>query len=217
MPKRIKIRDIVLIHGLYQNRFILKILGSRLEKLGYQVHYFDYPTLKAPIEKNVLALSNYLQNIESPFSIVAHSLGCLLTFHYLKTQPKNPPQSVIAVTPPFQGSRIVEYLQKHQSGFLVGKAKDSLLPLPTHIQWNFPIPLGVIAGTQSSGPSTLLLETLTQHIQKDSLISDGTVYLDETIISGMSDHTTLEKSHTMILFDSELPKLCDHFIKHHSF
>ncbi|MHC5225922.1 esterase/lipase family protein [Ignatzschineria sp. LJL83] len=217
MPTLKESKDIILIHGLYQNSLIVKVLGKRLKIQGYRVHYFDYPTLKKPLSDNVQSLSEYLQNFQEPFSIIAHSLGCLLTYHYLNLQIPSALQSVIAITPPFQGSRIVQFLKNHQSGFLVGKAKDSLLPLPSHIQWNFPIPLGIIAGTQNIGPSSLLLEKITNHIEKDSLVSDGTVYLDETQISGMADHTTLEKSHTMILFDPELPKLCDHFIKHHSF
>lgn len=217
MPIFKESKDIILIHGLYQNSLVVRVLGKRLKKLGYSVYYFDYPTLKKPLSDNVQSLSEYLQSFQEPFSIVAHSLGCLLTYHYLNLQTPSSLQSVIAITPPFQGSRIVQFLQNHQSGFLVGKAKDSLLPLPSHIQWDFPTPLGIIAGTQSTGPSTLLLEKLTNYIESDSLISDGTVYLDETQISGMTAHTTLDKSHTMILFDPELPKLCDHFIKYHCF
>ncbi len=218
---------IILIHGLYQNRFIMKILGKRLEKLNYNVLFFDYPTLTQSTTHNVEAFVSFLSTIQTPYSIIGHSLGCLVTYYTFEHLSQNEsaattivlntiklPDSIIAITPPFQGARIVQYLAENHSGFLVGKAKEILsahdqLPL----QWQHDIPLGVIAGTDNHGPTTFLLERLMHVIPKDSLLSDGTVYLDEAMIEGAQDFITLPKSHTMILFDPNLPLLCDQFIR----
>lgn len=211
-------KDIILIHGLYQNSLVMKVLGRHLLKFNYNVHYFDYSTLRAPLSTNIEKLSKYLQQFRRPFAIIGHSLGCVLTLHALKKESFPQLKSVIAITPPFHGSRIVEYLTKHHSGFLVGKAEDTLRPNKNiAISWDSLVPLGVIAGTQNIGPTALVLESFTNTIMKDSLIGDGTVYLDEANILGLTDITTLPKSHTMILFDSRLPILCDQFIKHHRF
>lgn len=216
--KKVLSHDIILVHGLYQNSLVMKVLGQHLSKLGYTIHYFDYSTLKTPLSDNIKKFSIYLQQFQKPFSIIGHSLGCILTLHTLQSSPPPYLKSVIAITPPFHGSRIVEYLTKHHSGFLVGKAENALLPDKTSsTTWNLSIPLGVIAGTQNTGPTSLLLESLTNTVEKNSLIGDGTVYLDETQISGFTDITTLPKSHTMILFDSKLPILCDRFIQNHHF
>ncbi len=214
---QIKCQDIILIHGLYQNNLIMKPLGNRLAALGYRLHYFNYPTLQKNLSDNTAALSDYLETFQHPYTIIAHSLGCILTFNTLKVHPSAQLQAVIAISPPFHGSRIVDYLAEHHSAFLVGKAKSALLPNQKARYWNLPIPLGIIAGTQNSGPTAFLLENLTNTITKDTLVGDGTVYLDETILEGYTDLTTLPKSHTMILFDSQLPLLCDHFIRQHHF
>lgn len=210
-------KDIVIIHGLYQNSLVMKLLGKRLQALGYNIHYFDYPTLQQDLTHNVSSLKTYLAKIKQPFAIIGHSLGCILTLNTLTEKSFPLLQSVIAITPPFLGSRIVKYLAEHQSGFLVGKAQNALIPKEDSLSWDFTIPLGIIAGTQNSGPTSLLLENLTNTIKKDSLISDGTVYLDETRIKGYTDLITLPKSHTMILFDPTLPQICHHFISHHYF
>lgn len=210
-------KDIVLVHGLYQNSLVMKLLGRRLNALGYKTHYFHYPTLKQDLSHNTSALKAYLREFKQPFVIIGHSLGCILTLNTLHQESFPLLQSVIAITPPFLGSRIVKYLLEHQSGFLIGKAQNALTPKDDSLSWDFSIPLGIIAGTQNTGPSALLLESLTNTIEKDSMISDGTVYLDETRIKGFTDFITLPKSHTMILFDPTLPQLCDHFIQHHHF
>lgn len=222
---------IVLIHGLYQNRLIMRTLGKRLERLNYNILFFDYSTLLNSMSENIENLRSFLKSksVQSPYTLIGHSLGCLVSYYTIKTlyhanlQAPLPdttyalPSSVIAITPPFQGSRIVQYLDQKQSAFLVGKAKTVLLPEDSKLQWDFQIPLGVIAGTHNSGPSQLLLEKITQYLPEDTLISDGTVYLDETMISGLQDFITLPKSHTMILFDPKLPTLCDHFIRFGTF
>lgn len=219
---------VILIHGLYQNRLIMKTLGKRLEQLNYNVLFFDYSTLLNSMTQNVENLLSFLKPIQSPFTIIGHSLGCLVSYYALKaldrpsttTSPavgQAMPSAIIAITPPFQGSRIVKYLDQKHSGFLVGKAKKTLLPETAPLQWHFKAPLGVIAGTHNSGPTQLLLEKITHKLPKDSRVSDGTVYLDETMISGAQDFITLPKSHTMILFDPKLPTLCDHFIRYGTF
>lgn len=206
------IKDVILIHGLYQNTLIMRVLGYRLEKLGYQVHYFKYPTLITSFEKNVDSFCHYLENFSSPFAIIGHSLGSLII---LKSLEKSIPQQlkrVIAITPPFHGSRVVQYLTEHNASFLIGKAQNILMPNYDR-HWKFPIPLGIIAGTYNQGPTSLLLESMTDTIDKDSLTGDGTVYLDETKLTGYTDFTTLDRSHSMILFDPKIAILCDRFIK----
>lgn len=224
---------IILIHGLYQNSFIMRTLGKRLEKLHYTVRFFDYATLRKSTSENAHDLLLFLATIQTPYSIIGHSLGCLVTYHAMQQLLKSPvntvanrnvkcesgsnspiiPTAIIAITPPFQGVRIVQYLDEIHSAFLVGKAKQTLSSQPETICWEHDIPLGVIAGTNNSGPSAMLLEKITHKVSEDSLQGDGTVYLDEATIPGAQDFITLPKSHTMILFDPSLPTLCDHFIR----
>lgn len=207
------IKDVILIHGLYQNTLIMRVLGYRLEKLGYQVHYFKYPTLITSFEKNVDSFCHYLERFSSPFAIIGHSLGSLIILKSLEKSISQQLKRVIAITPPFHGSRIVQYLTDHNASFLIGKSQNILLPNYNRY-WKFPIPLGIIAGTHNQGPTSLLLESITDTIDKDSLVGDGTVYLDETKLEGYSDFITLNRSHSMILFDPKTASLCDLFIKY---
>lgn len=211
-----KTNDIVLIHGLYQNTMIMRVLGCRLEKLGYQVHYFKYPTLTSTFEKNISSFCQYLKKFRSPFAIIGHSLGSLIILKSLEKSIPEHLKSVIAITPPFYGSRIVQYLTEHHASFLVGKSQKILMPNLDR-QWQFSIPLGIIAGTYNQGPTSLLLESITDTIEKNSLTGDGTVYLDETKLEGYQDFVTLNRSHSMILFDPKIASLCDSFIQNSYF
>lgn len=206
-------KDIILVHGLYQTSFVMKVLGNRLASRGYRVHYFKYATLKKTLSTNVEAFLSFLESFNQPYAIIGHSLGCLLTLKALQKKSQAHLKAFIAITPPFKGARIVQYLAKHDSDFLVGKSAADLLPQNLDLRWDQSIPLGVIAGTDHSGPTVLLLERLTNTIPKNSLAGDGTVYLDETKIPGLTDFTALDKTHTMILFDKRLPILCDTFLQ----
>ncbi len=210
-------QDLILIHGLYQNSWVMHMLGERLNQLGYQVHYFDYPTLRADINDNVELFHQYLQSFARSYAIIAHSLGGLITYHVAHQYQPTLLQKVIAITPPFQGSDIAQYLVDHHADYLLGKAKTALLKRDDKLKWELStIPLGVIAGTQNMGPSRLLLEQIVKS-HSNNEPSDGTVYLKETQIEGMTDFITINRSHTMILFDNRIPLLCDHFLRYNSF
>ena len=206
------INDIILIHGLYQNTLIMRVLGHRLKKLGYRVHYFKYPTLITTFEENISSFSLFLKKFHSPFAIIGHSLGSLIILKALEKWEPEQLKRVIAIAPPFHGSRIVQYLAAHNASFLLGKSQKALMP-NFNRYWKFSIPLGIIAGTSNQGLTALLLESITGTIDKNALIGDGTVYLDETKLQGYTDFITLNRSHSMILFDSQTPLLCDLFIR----
>lgn len=211
------LQDLILIHGLYQNSWVMRILGRRLNQLGYQVHYFNYPTLRADMNDNIELFHQYLQTFTRSYAIIAHSLGGLITYQVAHQYQPIQLQKVITITPPFQGSDIAQYLVDHHADYLLGKAKTALLKRDDKLKWELStIPLGVIAGTQNIGPSHLLLEQIVKSHSNDEL-SDGTVYLKETQIAGMTDFTTINRSHTMVLFDSRTPILCDHFLRHNAF
>ncbi len=211
------ISTIVLVHGLYQSSFIMKVLGRRLEKEGYTIIYFDYPTLRHDLSQNCRSFESFLKKISEPFAIISHSLGGLVTLNTLKAYMPQTLKKVIAITPPFHGSQIVRYLSSHHFGLLIGKSQSALQPGRQTLTWPFTIPLGVIAGTRALGPTSLLLEKLTNTIPEKKYPNDGTVYLKETQIEGITDFTTLDRSHTAILFDHRLPVLCDLFLKFNHF
>lgn len=211
------LQDLILIHGLYQNSWVMRILGKRLSHLSYRIHYFDYPTLRTDINHNVELFHQYLQTFTKPYAIITHSLGGLITYQVAHQYQPSLLQKVIAITPPFQGSDIAQYLVDHHADYLLGKAKTALLKRDNKLKWELSTtPLGVIAGTQNIGPSYLLLEQIVKSHSHDEL-SDGTVYLKETQIEGMTDFTTINRSHTMTLFDNRTPLLCDHFLRYNSF
>ncbi|GHA01576.1 hypothetical protein DC083_03675 [Ignatzschineria ureiclastica] len=211
------LQDLILIHGLYQNSWVMRILGKRLNQLGYRVYYFDYPTLRADMNDNIELFHQYLQTFTKPYAIITHSLGGLITYQLAHQYQPTLLQKVIAITPPFQGSDIAQYLVDHHADYLLGKAKTALLKRNNKLKWELStIPLGVIAGTQNIGPSHLLLEQIVRSHSHDEP-SDGTVYLKETQIEGMTDFITINRSHTMILFDNRIPLLCDHFLRYNSF
>ncbi|MDG9730067.1 alpha/beta hydrolase [Ignatzschineria sp. RMDPL8A] len=201
---------IILTHGIFEFPLFMTPLANKLEALGYETVHFCYRSVRQTLEENTRDFAEFIQketdNGESAV-LIGHSLGSLVIQFTLEAYPELNVSHAIAITPPFQGSTITQNLEDKNLSFIVGRALNALLPQKN--RWNSSVPLGVIAGTKSFGVTKLFL--------KNDRPNDGTLYVDETKIEGMTDHITLPESHTEILLSKELAELCDAFIQHTTF
>jgi hypothetical protein len=143
---------VILIHG--QGRTLLSMiwLGRRLARQGYQVHYFGYATFTQGFDSIV---SRFVQTVRaktasSPYIIVSHSLGGIITRSALPHLADHLPQHLVMLAPPNQPAALARRMRvfppyrwfTRDCGQKLGdEAFYQSLPHPT-------IPTTIIAGTR---------------------------------------------------------------------
>jgi pimeloyl-ACP methyl ester carboxylesterase len=144
-------KTLLLIHGLESNSQAMKPLGKALESCGYQVLYFEYGNDRA-LAQTGYELSQTLKILKTKYpllrlSIIAHSMGGLVSRHCLESPGLNPEniKDLFLLGTPNKGSDIAigqplaelvfetipnlargKALSQFSDGF--GEAKSDLLP-----------------------------------------------------------------------------------------
>jgi pimeloyl-ACP methyl ester carboxylesterase len=140
---------------------------------------------------------------------VTHSLGGILVREYLAHRPVPGLQKVVMLGPPNRGSGRADYAE---SLFLlqtllpqaVAQLGTSAESVPLRLgRVNFQ--LGVIAGTRNHLPFLP---------GQPPGPSDGTVAVDETIVSGMTDFLVLPVSHSFMMWDEQVQEQTLYFLRH---
>lgn len=102
----------LLLHGWggKANEHWLTWLKNELKKSGGKVIYPHFPNAQKPILNDWLEhLKKELEGVNSrELTVVAHSLGCNLWWHFLKKHPETKPKKVFLVAPPFTFNNIPE-------------------------------------------------------------------------------------------------------------
>lgn len=85
-------------------RNVYKKMYDFLSGLGYDVHYFGYDW-RLDISQSAAHLETWIGGLpEGPVSIVAHSMGGLVTAQYLKQAANPRVEKFVAIGTPFQGA-----------------------------------------------------------------------------------------------------------------
>ncbi|MBA5763800.1 triacylglycerol lipase [Vibrio sp. 404] len=201
---------IIILHGLYMHGLVMQPLSHKLRKLGAHTQVITYNTLA--IEKQRVfnkidrALSPDCTNI-----LVGHSLGGLIIKSYLAERQSNTKEisHVITIGTPIRGASIVHRIRELGIDAILGNSPEHGLNIHED-RWDFPQKLGCIAGTLPVGARALLMMDRT-------IMSDGTVTVEETRIDGMTDHIQTPSSHTSLIYNSFVPQQIEHFIHHNRF
>ncbi len=205
---------VVLLHGLGRTHRSLEKLAARLSSQGYSVVNVEYPTLKQSIEYLAdEALHPEIERIRrsSPDKIhfVTHSMGGIVVRYYLQHHPLENLGRVVMLSPPNQGSELVDHMKSipliekllSPAARELGTDRESLpvkLGRPA-------FELGVIAGKKSHNPlNSLIIDGP----------DDGTVSVKSARIAGMDDFLLLPYSHRSILKSEKVIDQVLHFLKH---
>ena len=104
--------SVVVVHGLGRSHASMRLLVSRIEDAGYHVINFDYPSTAEPMEELTALLG---AEVERSFGaeagsvhFVTHSMGGVLVRSYLSQQPTPHAGRVVMLSPPSQGSEIID-------------------------------------------------------------------------------------------------------------
>ena len=208
---------IILLHGLARSASSMETLEEKLIKLGYKVNNVDYPSRKFRIEELALtyipqALDTCRQQGVKRNHFVTHSMGGILIRYFLSEVSIYDLGRVVMLSPPNQGSEVVDKL-KNTPGFfaLNGPAgmqlgtDENSLPLKLG-RVNFE--LGVITGNSS------INLILSQLIPGED---DGKVSVERAKVEGMKDFLVVEHSHPLIMTFDDVIKQVTHFLETGSF
>ena len=210
---------VILLHGLGRTADSMDDMAEALQSAGFITVNIDYPSREFPIEKLAVdaitrGIRQCSSNSKERIHFVTHSMGGILVRYYL-TQSKVPALGrVVMLSPPNQGSEVVDQL------------KDKAF-----YQWSFG-PAGQQLGTNPDGfvfglgPVTYPVGIITgsDHNLFDSWSSrqipganDGKVSVERAKVEGMSDFLVLPHDHTFIMNQKDVIEQTIHFLRHGRF
>lgn len=190
---------VLLLHGLGRTSRSMRPVEKRLAASGYAAVNIDYPSRKHSIDHlaDVVldkAIEPFKSVPQAKFHFVTHSLGGIIVRYYLKHHRLSGLGRVVMLSPPNQGSEIVDWLKEM---FLFKKfhgpagqqlsvsANSFLLDLgPVTFE------LGIITGDKAFEPWAPFLIPGP---------SDGKVSVERAKVQGMRDLIVLPHSHTFIM------------------
>ncbi len=181
---------VVLVHGLWLNRHVMRLLARRLRAAGFRTVLFGYPSTRMTPARAGARLADLVAGIDADtVHVVAHSLGGMVVSHMLSQGPPHRLGRAVLLGSPLQGAAAAVAMQARGWGRLLGAARTDGL-LGGAPPWPREIPTAVIAGALACGPGQLFARLRRPH--------DGTVALRETAAPGAT-RITLRTTHFGLL------------------
>lgn len=187
-------KTILLLHGMWMNKFVMHIIGRGLVKKGWRVIYFDYSSMFSDFGQNTQRLYQLWQQYESESThLVAHSLGGLIVLKMMrKFHLKNLPRTVFIGTP-INGSAVAKKLLRSFMGrMMLGKSLFALINGEKNKNGNR---IGLIAGSRGLGIGHLIQPLPKPH--------DGVVAVQEVSLDDAEDKIVLPLTHATLLASSQ--------------
>jgi pimeloyl-ACP methyl ester carboxylesterase len=190
---------VILLHGLARTKKTMSKMETALTIYGYKVVNLGYPSRAhdiAFLSKTYLppAIKQCQSKANGKIHIVTHSMGGILIRHYLSTNKLDNLGRVVMLSPPNQGSEVVDKL-KNMPGFTA-----------------FNGPAGHQLGTDENsmpnrlGPADFDLGIITGNRTINFILSmlipgddDGKVSVERAKLVGMNDFLVMPHSHPFIM------------------
>jgi triacylglycerol lipase len=192
---------VVLLHGLGRTHRSMRPLEDALGENGYRVVNLGYPSTTQTWEELVATLGEVLAECcqsGAPVHFVTHSMGGILVRAYLAERDLEGLGRVVMLSPPNQGSEIVNRLRGDLLELVLGPASIRL-------------------GTDSSsvplqlGPVEFELGIITGDLSLNPLFSswlpgadDGRVTVESAWVDGTTDFLVVPATHTFIMRSDEV-------------
>ncbi len=189
----------VYVHGLWLTGLEGGILRKRLAKsLNADTRAFSYASVKSGISANAQDLAKFLRDLRADtLHLVGHSLGGLVILKLFESGAGDelPPGRIVLLGSPLKGSQAARNLARLPFGkHILGRSVHEELLSPRERRWNGARDLGVIAGSLSLGLGRL--------VGTHGAPSDGTIFVEETRLAGISQHLILKVSHAGLPFST---------------
>jgi triacylglycerol lipase len=194
---------IVLIHGLGRTTLSMRRMERELEKQGYHVLNFTYPSTRLPIERAAELLdrtvTQHALDRAPRLHFVTHSLGGIVLRQYLKVSHPWNLGRVVMLAPPNHGSELVDRLKENLFFKLfTGPAAQQLGTDPMSMPARLgpaTFDVGVMAGDRSLNP--LFSACIPGP-------ADGKVPVASTQLDGMRDFLLVHHTHTWMTWRMEV-------------
>ena len=198
-------RAVVFIHGIWMRSEVFWRLSKSLQQLEYDVHLFNYPSMRKSFEQNAQTLNSYVASIRAKrIDFVAHSLGGLLLLHAFTSNKDSRLGKVVLMGTPLRGSAVARVCA--QIPILRSLLGKNTAELSRGVKnWSAPAETIMIAGTKRWGLGRLLPTAITGP-------SDGTVMVEETKHPNLSAHHEISESHTTMLYSREAMQIIQGFL-----
>ncbi len=223
-PQSDNLGCVILLHGLARSASSFDKMEDSLKAANYRVVNVDYPSRKQSIEVLVddyvataieechvdNTQADYIESAKIHF--VTHSMGGILVRYYLANNRLDVLGRVVMLSPPNQGSEVVDklanvpgfYALNGPAGQQLGTSDQSLPNRLGPVDY----PVGVITGNRSIN---LILSLL---IPGDD---DGKVSIERAKLVGMADFLVVPHTHPMIMDSDEVIRQALFFLKNGSF
>lgn len=197
---------VVLLHGLWMNRFVMAWHAHRLASHGYAVHLFGYPSFARPLEANAASLARFLGGLQArTLHLVGHSLGGVTAMASLTARPELRVRRVVLLGAPVRGSAAGVQLAAHRIGRqLLGRSIGTWGITPVS-EAPAGVEVGVIAGTRRLGIGAMFTRL--------SGPNDGVVTVAETQLPGARDSVILHVAHTQMLVSPAVARQIEQFLR----
>jgi len=190
---------VVLVHGMGRTRLSMFVMGQTLERAGYRVVNWGYPSttdgvaaIGGRLAKEVRAQRGAAPRVH----FVTHSLGSIIVRWTLANDPPAQMGRVVMLAPPNQGSRSADRYARWV-GWLLPPIRE-LRTEPGTTARSLALPagaeVGVIAGER-----------------------DGKVSIAESHLERERDHVAVRSQHTFIMFRGDVRRLVQRFLATGSF
>jgi len=203
---------VVLIHGLGRTSRSFSRMENHLRQRGYGVLNLDYPSRRYDIRTLTTRfirsdLMDHGVDQVKKVHFVTHSMGGIILRDYLNRYPMNNIGRVVMLSPPNQGSEVVDFLKGRTiARRVMGPAFGQLGTGPegfVHTLGRVDAEVGIIAGNRSINWIN------STRIPGDD---DGKVSVARTRLENMKDFMVVKRTHTFIMKADEVLEAVVHFI-----
>jgi pimeloyl-ACP methyl ester carboxylesterase len=202
---------VILLHGLARTSSSMEKMAAALKAEGYEVHNLDYPSRHQSINTLATIVRAQVQaktDSDDTIHFVTHSMGGIIVRTIQKKAPFDNIGRVAMLSPPNQGSELVDTLGDYSAfGWVNGPAGDQLgTDTNGFIAKLGPVEfdLGVITGDYSiNGINSMI-------IPGDD---DGKVSVESAKVEGMADYKVIHATHPYIMKNDKAIALTIQFLK----
>ena len=205
---------VVLLHGIFRSSKAMSRVQERLEKDGYLVVPFDYPSTRVDIATSARMLGQVVDSLEGieKISFVTHSMGGLVVRSWLGQGGDDRARCLVMMGTPNKGAEVADILRDwHLYRLILGPAGQQLVADQSGVIAKLPvpeIPFSVIAGGKGTPDGYNPL------IPGDD---DGLVAVSSAFLEGAEDSLALPVLHSFLPFNVAVIDAVSLYLKTGSF
>lgn len=204
------IRDVLVLHGLWMNRYTMLPLAHRLARAGFAPHTLTYRSFAEGLDEHVARVERLVAEAAlRRMHVVAHSMGGLVTLAWLARAGADTVDRLVLLGSPVAACRAGSVVAAHPAwGAALGRSIDVWR---NHGGATLPkgVTAGAIAGVGRVGIGRFLVDLPEPN--------DGVVMVSETRLPGLADHLVMPASHSALLIDRAVARETVHFLRHGRF